>query len=355
MPVAVVAAGAGALAVGVIGWAYTLAILTPGMSDVSASAPMPGGDGELYMWTAELRAATILLATLGMLVATADRRFGVAATLAVGAGLTLANAVLHRLNVTGAGGLRLALLAGVVPVIAGWVVAGRALHGRLPGVAPRRVTIGVLLAASVLPLIMLQGTPGVNHPFLPIGLMVTTIGLAVAGMLLAIVPALALSRRPVPAWAAILLLVVPIAVTVAVGLIPPPLSDDDTGPAAFAALTALPLAVVCFALLRRHRERRPGRTVAVWAGLTVAALPATILIVAVGGLVLVFVPNLAFGIDGSGYSFDGLSFVPGAATLMLPLAALAAARLDGPASRRGVSTDPGPVPSPESAGRPVAG
>jgi hypothetical protein len=77
----------------------------------------------------------------------------------------------------------------------------------------RRVTVGVLVTASVLPLITLQGTPGVNHPFLPIGLTVTTIGLAVAGMLLAIVPTLALSRRPVPVWAAILLVVAPIALT----------------------------------------------------------------------------------------------------------------------------------------------
>ena len=95
-----------------------------------------------------------------------------------------------------------------------------------------------------------------------------------------------------------------------------------------------------------------------WVALTVAALPGTVLIIAAGGLLLIFVPNLAFGIDGSGYSFDGLSFVPGAATLMLPLAALAAARLDGAAGaapRPGPSPDSGPVPSPESAGTPVAG
>ncbi|BFU43429.1 hypothetical protein [Krasilnikovia sp. MM14-A1004] len=351
MPVAVVLAGAGALAVAVIGWAYTLAILTPGMQDVSAAAPMPGGDGELYMWTAELRATTILLAMLGMLVATADRRFGPAATLVVGAGLTVANAVLNRMSLTGAGGLRLALLVGVVPVVIGWVVAGRAMHGT----ALRRVAVGVLVAASVLPLIMLQGTPGVNHPFLPVGLTVTTIGLAVTGMLLAVVPALAFSRRPVPVWAAVLLVVAPVALTVGVGVVPPPLSEDDTGLGALGALVALPLAVVCLALLRRHRARRPFRTVAVWTVLTVTALPGTILIVAGGGLLLNFVPNLVFDIDGGGYSFDGLSFVPGAATLVLPLAALAAARLDGRAGTREPAPGSGPVPSPESAGTSVAG
>ena len=353
MPVAVVVAGAGALTAGVIGWAYTLAVLTPGMQDVSAVAPMPGGDGELYMWTAELRAATILLATLGVLVATADRRFGPAATLLVGAGLTLANAVINRMSPAGPGGLRLALLIGVVPVVAGWMVAGRGPSGA----SLRRVTIGVLVAASVLPLIMLQGTPGVNHPFLPIGLKVTTIGLAVAGILLALVPTLALSRRPVPVWAAILLVVAPVAVTVGAGLVPPPMSEDDNGPAALAAFAGLPLAVVCLALLRRHRARGRGRTAAMWTALSVAAVPGTVLVVATGGLLLVFVPELVFDIDGGGYSFDGLSFVPGAATLMLPLAARAAARIDGApgdARRSDPAPDPGPVPSPGSVGRSVA-
>ncbi|MDT5031119.1 MAG: hypothetical protein QOC94_1290 [Actinoplanes sp.] len=358
MPVAVTAAGACAVAVAVIGWAYTLAILTPAMDDVSASAPMPGGDGELYVWTAELGAATILLATLGMLVATADRRFGPAAALLVGAGLTAANAVLIRMNVAGPGGLRLALLVGAVPVIAGWLVAGRALQERLPGVTLRRVTVGVLLAASVVPLITGQGTPGVIHPFLPVGLTVTTIGLAVAGMLLAIVPTLALSRHPVPVWAAILLVVVPVALTVGLGLIPPPMTDDISGTSQYPGLLALPLAVVCLGLLRRHRSRRPGRTVAVWIALTLAAVPGGWLTGVVGGILLYFVPTLFFAIDGAGYGDGAFSFVPGVATLMLPLAALAAARIDGAtgkARRRGPAPDPGPIPAPESAGRSVLG
>jgi hypothetical protein len=205
---------------------------------------------------------------------------------------------------------------------------------------------------------MLQGTPGVNHPFLPVGLKVTTIGLAVTGLLLAVVPALALSRRPVPGWAAVLLLVAPVALTVTAGLIRPPMSEDDTGPATLAAFAGLPLAVACLALLRRHRERRRGRTVALWTALAVAAVPGTVLAFLAGGLLLMFVPNLVFDIDGSGYSFDGLSFVPGTATLLLPLAALAAARLDGgpgPDRQPGPAPAPGPVPPAELTGSPVAG
>ena len=55
----------------------------------------------------------------------------------------------------------------------------------------------------------------------------------------------------------------------------------------------------------------------VWAALSVAAVPGTVLTFVVGGLLLAFVPELVFGIDGGGYAADGLSFVPGAATLML--------------------------------------
>jgi hypothetical protein len=342
LPAAVVVIGAAAIAVAVVAWAYTLTILTPGMSDVSASAPMPGGDGELYMWTAELRAATILLATLGMLVATADRRFGVAATLVVGGGLILANAVLHHLEVAGATGMRLALLVGAVPMVVGWVVAGRPLPDRQAASALRRATVGVLVAGSVLPMVTLQGTPGVNHPFLPAGLIVTTAGLAVTGLLLAVVPALALSRYRVPRWAAVLLIAVPVAVTVGAALIPPPPSEESSGLAQIAAFAGAPAAVVCLALLRRHRPRRPGRAVAVWIALSIAAVPAAVLVAAAGALVLSFVPSLVFAIDGSGYSFDGLSFVPGAATLVLPFAALAAARLDGQAVPPVLTANPAP-------------
>jgi hypothetical protein len=110
--------------------------------------------------------------------------------------------------------------------------------------------------------------------------------------------------------------------------------------------------------LRRHRARGRGRTAALWAALAVAALPGTLLAFVVGGLLLAFVPNLVFDIDGSGYSFDGLSYVPGTATLLLPLAALAAARIDG-APGRARASDPAPVPDPvppaPSARTPVAG
>jgi hypothetical protein len=208
----------------------------------------------------------------------------------------------------------------------------------------------------VLPLVMLQATPAVNHPFLPIGLSVTTSGLAVAGLLLAIVPALALRCRPVPAWAAKPLVVAPVAVIAGAGLVPSSMLGGS-GPAE-AALAGLPFAVVCLALLRRHRPRRPGRTVVVWATLTAAAVPGTVLVTFGGAILLGFVHDLVFAVDG-GYSSEVLSFVPGMAALMLP---------PWPPWPRPAPTAPparsgGPVrywiPAlyrhPPSAGRPVAG
>jgi hypothetical protein len=321
----VVAIGAACAAAGVLAWAYTLAVLTPGMLDVSASAPMPGGDGELYMWTSELRFTTILLAAFGMLIATADRRTAVAGAVVTGIGLLIANGVLLRQGTHGTGGLRLALLIGAAVLLVGWAAAGRSRRGPVR----RRITAGVILAGAVLPMVLMQGTPGVNHPFLPIGLKITTVGLAVAGLLLATIPALSYSRHRVPVWAAAALIVLPVAATVAGGAIPPPMTDYDNGTAWFGLLLGLPLVVVCLGLLRHHRHRAPGRTVAVWAVLAVLAAPATLVIGFIGMLGLMFVPEAVFMLEGGGYSFDGLSFVPGTAVLMLPIAVMLAANVEG--------------------------
>ncbi|MFI5844644.1 hypothetical protein ACIA8K_33590 [Catenuloplanes sp. NPDC051500] len=321
----VIAIGVACTAAGVLAWAYTLAILTPGMGDVSASAPMPGGDGELYMWTSELRFTAILLAAFGVLIAAADRRTAVAGTIVTGAGLLIANGVLLRQGAHGAGGLRIALLLGAAVIVAGWAAAGRTRRGPVR----RRITAGVVLAGAILPMVLMQGTPGVNHPFLPIGLKITTVGLAVAGLLLAVVPALSYSRHRVPIWAAVPLIALPVTVTLIGGAIPPALTEDDSGSAWLGLLLGLPVVVVCLALLRRHRHRGPGRTVALWTVLTVLALPATVAVAFIGMLGLTFVPETVFMLEGGGYSFDGLSFVPGTAVLMLPIAVLLAAGVDG--------------------------
>ncbi|MET3425481.1 hypothetical protein BJ973_004693 [Actinoplanes tereljensis] len=364
----VVAVGASCVALAVIAWAYTVTILSPAMPGVSATAPMPGGDGEIYLWVAELRWGAILLAALAMLVATADRRRALAASLVLAAALVVANGVLVRAGAAGAGGLQLTLLIGGIIVIVAWLVARGPIESSsqagaadqvvaVPGMdgpgggagsvgrmARRRVVAAGVVAAACAPLLLTQGTPGVNHPFLPAGLTLTTTGLAVLGVLLAAVPAVALSRRRVPVWAAVALVVVPVVVVVAAGLAPVPVDTEDTGYASFGALAGLPLAVLVVALLRRHRERRRGRTAAVWVLLVLAALPGTVLLLVASLFLGQIVPNLLFATEGRGYPADGLSIVPGAALLMAAVAALAAARLDGMPGR---GHRPGPWPAPD--------
>jgi hypothetical protein len=354
---AVVAVGASGLALAVLAWAYTVTILGPAMPGVSATAPMPGGDGEIYLWVAELRWGAILLAALAMLIATADRRRGPAAALVLGAALTVANAVLVRAGAAGAGGLRLALLIGGLVVVAAWLAARGPLAGApaaVAGTCRRRVAAAAVVAAACAPMLLTQGTPGVNHPFLPAGLTLTTTGLAVLGVLLAAIPAVALSRRPVPLGAAVLLVVLPAAVAAAAGLAPVRADSEDTGYASFGALAGLPLAVLVVALLRRHRARRRGRTVAVWALLVLAALPGTVVLLVAALFLAQVVPNLLFATEGLGYPADGLSIVPGAALLMAPIAVLASARLDGMPGR-GRRPGPWPAPDPVRPGEAVPG
>ncbi|MEU4235832.1 hypothetical protein [Actinoplanes sp. NPDC026619] len=346
----VVATGAACVALAVIAWAYTLTILSPAMSEVSAAAPMPGGDGEIYLWVAELRWGAILLATLALLIATADRRRAVPAALVLAAALVVADGVLVRTGVTGAGGLRLTLLIGGGAVAAGWFAARGPLDAaRLTTSVRRRVAAGAVIAAVCVPLLLAQGTPGVNHPYLPVGLLVTTTGLSVLGVLLAAIPAVAVSRHHLARWVAVLLIALPAAVVAVAGSLPVPTGTEDTGYAIFGAFVGLPLAVVVIALLRRHRPRRRGRTAALWALLALAALPGTIVLWITSVFPAHIAPDLLFAIEGLGYPADGISALPGAALLMTPIAAIVATRLDGagarrqPALRSAISPAPGRI------------
>ncbi|MEU4560458.1 hypothetical protein AB0F72_18940 [Actinoplanes sp. NPDC023936] len=330
------AVGAVCVALAVTGWAYTLAILDPAMPLVSEAAPMPGGDGEIYLWVAELRWGAILLAATGMLVAAADRRRAGPAALILAGLLVAADGVLLRAGVTGAGGLRLTLLIGALAAAATWLTAGgpapatrEAAAGTggaalVGGLMRRRVTMAAVIAACCAPLLLAQGTPGVNHPFLPRGLQLTTTGLAVLGVLLAVIAAVTLSRLRLPWWAASALLALPVAAVTVSGLAPVPVNSEESGNALAGAFVGMPLAVLTVALLGWHRERSVPRTLA----MVVAGIPGTLVLWLAAVFVLSIVPSLLFSIEGTGYPADGVSVVPGAALLVVPLAVLAAARLD---------------------------
>ncbi|MEU8239073.1 hypothetical protein AB0C07_12565 [Actinoplanes missouriensis] len=322
------AVGAACVALAVTGWAYALAVLDPAMPGVSATAPMPGGDGEIYLWVAELRWGAILLAATGMLVAAADRRRAGVATLIFAGLLVVADGVLLRTGVTGAGGLRLTLLIGAAAAAATWLTAGGPAPetghaaSALGDLVRRRVTAAAVIAACCAPLLLAQGTPGVNHPFLPRGLVLTTTGLAVLGVLLAAIAAVALSRLRLPWWAALALLALPVAAVTVSGLLPVPVTSEETGDALYGAFAGMPLAVLTAALAGWHRGRSIPRTV----GMVVAGIPGTVVLWLAAVFFLSIAPNLLFSIEGTGYPADGVSLVPGAALLVVPIAVLVAAR-----------------------------
>jgi hypothetical protein len=338
---AVVAIGTACLAVAVGAWAYTVSVLTPAMPQVSERAPMPGGDGEIYLWVAELRWAAILLAVLGLLVATAHRSSPLKATTALGVLLLGVDAVLDRIDAGGSGGLQIALAAGTVATGAAWLIAGApAPPTDTENLRTRnRLAAVAMIAALCGPLLYAQGTPAVNHPFLPVGLALTTAGVTVLFVVLGTVTAIGVRRRPLPAAAAAALVGVPALVLAGLGAF---LGNGvDEGLAAMGVLLAVPLAVVLFAVMRRHRARRRALTAALWTGLTVLAAPLTIAFAYLAMMPGMFVPVFLFGLAGTGYPADGISLVPGALLVALPVAAWAGASL----SRRPAAAATKPAPA----------
>ncbi|MFC7528248.1 hypothetical protein [Actinoplanes sp. GCM10030250] len=345
VPVAALLAGAAAVAGGVVAWAYTVAVLTPGLPVWSADAPMPGGDGEIYLWAAELRWAGILLAAAGLVVATANRRRAVWAAVALGIGLLTAEGVLLRQEVTGAGGMRAALIAAAVVIVVSWALAGRVLRPGLPALVRRRTTTVAVVASGCGPLMYFQSTPGENHAFMPIGLPLTTALVAAAGVLLGTVTAVATSARRVHPVAGAALIGLPL---IGLGVLGPYLGNGSDEISDLGVLLGLPLAVIVAAVLRRHRSRRRGLTTTLWAGLALAAVPATPVLVYGSIYLLMVVPSLLFAVDGMGYPADGISLLPAAAVLLLAMAALVLYREGGAVTTAGRSPSPDPV----SASRP---
>ncbi len=320
-----VAVGAGCVAAGVLAWAYTVAILSPAMDHAAEVAPGEGGTSELYTWVAELRWAAIILAALGLLAATADRRSAGRAAVLLAVLLFAANCVLLRAGLTGTGGLRLALLLGAGAVVLSWWAArGPLTQGQ--SLAVLRRTLLAAVGGSVCgPLLYSQGTPVVNHPYLPWGVTVTTTAMAVAGVILGVVPAATMGARRLSRPVAMLSIAVPVLTVTVLGCFLGAGFGDGT--AMIGMYLGLPLAVVVIGALTRHRARRPGRTVAVWTALALAAVPGTLALWFVA-LFLSVAPETLFGLEGGGYPADGLSIVPGAMLVVLPLTVLLAHRRD---------------------------
>ncbi|MFC4065275.1 hypothetical protein [Actinoplanes subglobosus] len=425
-PPVVLVAGVVATLAGVLSWAYTVTYLTAAMPVMSAAAPMPGGDGELYLWVAELRWAAILFAALGLLVATANRRHASRAAAALAAGLLATESALLINEVTGLPGLRIALLAAAATITLAWTLAGRIVetpagsgaagragtaagfgaaghagtaagfgaaghagtaagfgaaghagtaagfgaagHGGTAAGAGAaaditgttaaarirtRTMTAAIAAAGLGPLLLAQGTPAENHPFMPLGLPLTTILVAAGTVLLGVVTAAATSVHRLRPAVTALLVTVPPAVTAGFGVFLGNGAGDQVS--IFGVFLSLPFAVTVAAVLRRHRARRRGRTAAIWTLLAVAGLPGALALFLAAIMPLSFAANLLFVVDGTGYPADGVSVLPGATLILLPAAIMLAARSGGAPNPL---TPPAPGPLPDgpapAAGAPLA-
>ncbi|MFF5231729.1 hypothetical protein [Dactylosporangium sp. NPDC000521] len=343
-----VTAGMVALLAGLFSWAYTLTVLTPAMPRVGETAPMPGGDGELYMWVAELRWGGITLAALGLLLATADRRAAPLAAAAQTVALLVTDGVLARGE---SPTLRTALTAGAITATVAWAVAGPTL-GRDGLAARRRLAWTAVIAACCGPIMFGQGTPAVNHPFLPTGLSVTTALVAAALALVATKSAAA--ARPVPlhpAWSAAVT-AIPVLLLGALGL-----TTGAGVPSEITATGLLLAAPMLVAVIAVMRTRRPGRGWArptLWTVLVLTSPVLSVLLVAASLLLSMFAANLLFTAAGSSWAADGMSLLPGAVLLTLAIGVLTARKLiRTPEPPPGHPASPFSHPTPPS-GQPAA-
>ncbi|EXG81153.1 hypothetical protein [Cryptosporangium arvum] len=311
------AAGLTGLALAVVAWAYTLTVLTPAMPGTAAAAPMPGGDGELYLWVAELRWASILLAAVCLFLAVVDRPRAVASAGVLGVALLGADGLGERLGAEGLGAFALALAVGGVAAVSAAKLAGPSYPH---AVVRQRLTATAIAAAVCWPLLGAQSTPLVNHPFLPLGLPILTTAVMLAFGVVAVLAARTARGRESGAATALFALVAA-ALSVGSGVVQHVYGDEQ--PDVFLLLEILYLPVVAWILLHREGSRR-WTAVARWAGLTLVT-PALYAAFVYGG---VSGPAEAlFRWNGTSYPADGISLVPGCAVLAISGAAAAAGLL----------------------------
>lgn len=330
LPAVAVAAGLVAQLAGLLSWAYTLAILTPAMPLVRQAAPMPGGDGELYMWVAELRWGGITLAALGLLLTTADRRAAPLAAIVQTIVLLAADGILARTDATAAGTLRTALAAAAVAAAVAWWVAG-------PRTAVDALTVRRRLACAAVtaccgPLLLEQGTSAVNHPYLPAGLAGVTAILVAMLAVVAGCAAAAARPRPLSRPRLVALIAVPASLLGAWGTATG--AGVPYGITIFGVLLTGSLGLVIVEVILA-RPPRPQWSPVVVATRVVLGGPALGVIVVWAALILsIFASNILFTVAGSSWQADGLSVLPGAVLMAVPVGLVAARRLIHPARPR---------------------
>ncbi|WJK38950.1 hypothetical protein O7608_20930 [Solwaraspora sp. WMMA2056] len=330
-PAPVLAAGVALLTAAVTFWAYAVAVLTPAMPAVSARAPMPGGDGEIHVWVAELRWAAIVLAGLALLTATAHRRRAGYGAGALTGMLVVADSALGRTDPD----LRLPLVVGALAVGVSWLLTGHPGPATPAGTRRLRLRLGTaaVAGAACAPVLFAQGTPEVNHAFLPVGLPAGTVAVAAGFAVLAAVAALAARCDRLPRPAAVALLVAPTVALAGLGIY---LGNgvDSTVPV-FAVLLTVPLAMTMIGVLR-DRNRHAGMW---WTATALSAL-ATPPVIFVAAVLLMPVPSALFVLAGTGYPADGVSVLPAIALIAVPVGAVVAHAVMSPPGQPATADDP---------------
>ncbi|WP_176984712.1 hypothetical protein [Asanoa ishikariensis] len=336
------------MSLALIAWAYSVAVLTPAMTKVSQTAPMPGGDGELFVWVAELRWGAILLAAASLLLAAADRHASPLAAFVLVLLLIGGDSVLGR---DASPDLRVALVvAALSAAVAWWISSEPGMGGGRADVvrARRRLAVVAITGACCGPLLLFQGTPTVNHPFLPPGLVVATAMVpALFAVLSGLAAAAAVDRRLSRWWVAVLIGVP----TVLLGL-----GGAATGSGIDLAVTQLvpialagPFAAAVVAVLFNPRSRRRGRNAAVRTAILVAGLPVSVVVFFVSIVLSQFAASILFALGGTSYPADGITFLPGAVLLVVPAAWALSLLVAGPGPARHVSVDAARgLPAPEA-------
>lgn len=288
---AVCAAGA------LVAWAWTLTVLTPHMPRMHEIAPTPGGDGELFLWVAELRWGAILLAALGLLAVATRPAAGIAGA----AALVVADGFVERSGP--AGKLVPVLLLGLVALAGAWAAARTVPAGDPDDevVRWRLTAIGVTGVASG-PVLLVQGTPAVNHPFLPASMGATHA--TVVGLLIVLGATATFAARPRSRPLVGLLVGAVLAVPfVVLGRLTGGGVENEVTSIGAAAAPVLAVAALLVA--------RPGGLPRTWALAAVAAAVVAAPLVLYALAMFSTIPaELLFSVAGTGYPADGLSVLP---------------------------------------------
>lgn len=307
---------------GLVLWAYTVAILTPGPASAGIWDEALGQVAELHLWAQEIRESGILLAVLGLLVALAARGPVLVPGVVTAAGLLTADVMIDRAGLTGPRAFAGAFAVGVALLAMGWWISGAvATQGSDGAIADPEVrrrlawvaTVAALCAPALFARAGLTGSgasPG--HP---------VASAAAAAMLAAVAGVAAVAARAgrLPSAVTIPAVGLPILVMAGIGA----LTGTGSGEPAYGVLLGVPFVAGICAIMAAHRRR--GAAVR-WAVTGVAAVVLAIPAMYAQLLAAALVGHSLIRAAGYGNPPDGLPFFPGAFIVAVALAVLIAVR-----------------------------